>query len=275
VSLNINSKIKLNNGVEIPILGLGTYLADQGKQALQAIEFALEAGYRHFDTAAFYFNEESVGRAIRESSIDRKEIFVTTKVWNSDHGYEKTLKAFNLSMKKLDIEYVDLYLVHWPVEGLRSETWRALEKLYEEGLCRAIGVSNYTIQHLDELLEECRVEPAVNQVEYHPFLYQRKLRDYCRSKNIALESYSPLTKGQRINDRHLTEIAKKYNKSNAQILIRWNIEQEVVVIPKSSNKERIIENSKVFDFTIKPEDMEKLNALNEGYRCTWDPSNIE
>lgn len=275
MSLNINSKIKLNNGVEIPILGLGTYLADQGKQALQAIEFALEAGYRHFDTAAFYFNEESVGRAIRESSIDRKEIFVTTKVWNSDHGYEKTLKAFNLSMKKLDIEYVDLYLVHWPVEGLRSETWRALEKLYEEGLCRAIGVSNYTIQHLDELLEECRVEPAVNQVEYHPFLYQRKLRDYCRSKNIALESYSPLTKGQRINDRHLTEIAKKYNKSNAQILIRWNIEQEVVVIPKSSNKERIIENSKVFDFTIKPEDMEKLNALNEGYRCTWDPSNIE
>ena len=275
MNLNINSKLKLNNGVEIPILGLGTYLADQGHQAVQAIEFALEAGYRHFDTAAFYFNEESVGKAIRESHYDRKEIFVTTKVWNSDHGYAKTLKAFDLSMKKLDIEYVDLYLVHWPVENLRNETWRALEKLYDEGLCRAIGVSNYTIQHLDELLEDCTIEPAVNQVEYHPFLYQKKLRDYCRSKNIALESYSPLTKGQRINDKHLTEIAKKYNKSNAQILIRWNIEQEVVVIPKSSNKERIIENSKVFDFTIKPEDMEKLNALNEGYRCTWDPSNIE
>ena len=275
MKLNINSKLKLNNGVEIPILGLGTYLSEQGYQAFEAINYALDAGYRHFDTAAFYFNEESVGKAIRESSIDRKEIFVTTKVWNSDHGYEKTLKAFELSMKKLDIEYADLYLVHWPVEKLRRETWKALEKIYNEGLVRAIGVSNYTIQHLEELLEDCTIEPAVNQVEYHPFLYQKKLRDYCRSKNIVLESYSPLTKGQRIDDKHLTEIAKKYHKTNAQILIRWNLEQEVVVIPKSSNKERIIENSKVFDFTIKPEDMEKLNALNEGYRCTWDPSEIE
>jgi diketogulonate reductase-like aldo/keto reductase len=274
MSLNINTTLKLSNNVEIPIFGLGTYLAEQGKQAEDAIHIALEAGYKHFDTAAFYFNEESVGKAIRESSFDRKELFVTTKLWNSDHGYENALTAFNKSLKKLNIEYIDLYLVHWPVEGLRKESWKALEKVYKEGHCRAIGVSNYTIRHLEELLSECEIKPTVNQVEYHPFLYQRDLRDYCRSNNIALESYSPLTKGQRLQDNKLGQIAKEYNRSPAQILIRWNLEQEIVVIPKSANKNRIIENSKIFDFSIKPEDMKKLNSLNEDYRCTWDPTNI-
>lgn len=274
MSHNINSTIELNNGIKIPIFGLGTYLAEQGKQAEDAIQVALEAGYRHFDTAAFYFNEESIGKALRESSFDRSELFVTTKVWNSDHGYENTITAFNKSLKKLDVEYIDLYLIHWPVKRLRKETWRALEEIYKEGLCQAIGVSNYTIRHLEELLSECEIEPAVNQVEYHPFLYQKELRDYCRSKDIALESYSPLTKGQRIHDESLAKIANEYNRTPAQILIRWNLEQNIIVIPKSSNKNRIIENSKVFDFSIKPVDMERINSLNENYRCTWDPTNI-
>jgi diketogulonate reductase-like aldo/keto reductase len=275
MKLDINSIVKLNNDVEIPIFGLGTYLASEGQQAVNAINYALEAGYRHFDTAAFYFNEESVGKALRDSGYDRKELFVTTKLWNSDHGYDKALKAFDKSFKKLNLEYIDLYLIHWPVENLRNETWKALEKVYDEGLVKAIGVSNYTIRHIEELLGICEIPPTVNQVEYHPFLYQKELRDYCRSKEIVLESYSPLTKGNRINDENLAVIAKEYNRSPAQILIRWNLEQEVVVIPKSSNKERIIENASVFDFSIKPEDMERLNALNENYRCTWDPSNIK
>ena len=275
MDLKIDSVVKLNNGVDIPIFGLGTYLSTEGNQAIEAINYALEAGYRHIDTAAFYFNEESVGKAIRESSYERKDIFVTTKLWNNDHGYDKALQAFDLSFKKIDLEYIDLYLIHWPVELLRNETWRALEKIYDEGLVRAIGVSNYTIRHLDELLKVCDVPPAVNQVEYHPFLYQKELRDFCRGKNIVLESYSPLTKGNRINDENLAIIAKEYRRSPAQILVRWNLEQNVVVIPKSSNRERIIENASVFDFSIKAEDMDRLNALNEDYRCTWNPSNIQ
>ncbi len=274
MKIDINSTIKLNNGIDIPIFGLGTYLAEEGKQAVDAINYALEAGYRHFDTAAFYFNEESVGRAIRDSGFDRRDLFVTTKLWNSDHGYDSALKAFDLSFKKLNLEYIDLYLIHWPVEKLRNETWKALEKIYDEGLVRAIGVSNYTIRHLEELLKVCNIPPTVNQVEYHPFLYQKELRDYCRSKDIVLESYSPLTKGNRINDEKLAVIAKEYNRSPAQMLIRWNLEQEVVVIPKSSNRERIIENANVFDFKIKSEDMQRLDNLNENYRCTWNPSNI-
>ena len=217
MELNINSVVKLNNGINIPIFGLGTYLAKEGQQTIDSINYALEAGYRHFDTAAFYFNEESVGKAIRESQFERKDIFVTTKLWNDDHGYYKAMKAFEKSYKKLNLEYVDLYLIHWPVQNLRNETWKALEKIYDEGLVKAIGVSNYTISHLEELLEVCEVVPAVNQVEYHPFLYQNELRDYCKEKNITLESYSPLTKGKRINDSNLAKIAKEYKIGRAHV----------------------------------------------------------
>ena len=272
--MNIQTVKELNNGVQMPILGFGTYQLPQGPVAEKSIEIAFRTGYRHLDTAAFYHNEESVGKAVRNSSINRKDIFVTTKLWNSDQGFEQTKKAFDLSLKKLDIEYIDLYLIHWPVEGLRKDSWRALEEIYEEGLCKAIGVSNYTIRHLEELLAECRIAPTVNQVEFHPFLYQKDLHEFCKANDIQLESYSPLTKGIRINDGKISEIAKKYNKSNAQIMIKWNLQHEIVVIPKSGREERIVENAEIFDFEISKEDMKKLDLLNENFRCTWDPTDI-
>jgi diketogulonate reductase-like aldo/keto reductase len=270
---HIKSSAILNNGVEIPYLGLGTYLA-RGRKVHDVVHWALEAGYRHFDTATFYANEAELGRAIRESGIPREEIFVTTKVWNSDQGYRQTLRAFELSNKALGLDYVDLYLIHWPVEQHRRDTWKALLELYETGRCRAIGVSNYTINHLEELLAESDVIPAVNQVEFHPFLYQKKLMEFCQKNKIQLEAYSPLTKGQRLNDPSLTSIAKKYGKSSAQIMIRWVLQHYVVVIPKSSNQNRICENSEVFDFMISEEDMVFLDRLDQRWRCTWDPTNV-
>jgi diketogulonate reductase-like aldo/keto reductase len=274
MKLDISSKLKMNNDIEIPMLGLGTYLSESGSMVEKAIEYAIEAGYRHIDTAKFYFNEESVGNAVRNSSISRDEIFVTTKLWNSDHGYEQALKAFEGSLKRLDIEYIDLFLIHWPVEGLRNETWKALEKIYKEGQCKAIGVSNYTINHLKELLAECEIKPTVNQVEFHPFLFQKELMEYCKKNEIILEGYSPFAKGRRVDDPKLVPIAEKYNKTNAQIIIRWHLQHEVVVIPKSSQRHRIIENSEVYDFTISEEDMNYLDSFNENYRCTWDPTNV-
>jgi len=274
MKLDISSKLKMNNGREIPLLGLGTYLSESGSTVENAIEYALEAGYRHIDTAKFYFNEESVGKAVRNSSLAREEIFVTTKLWNTDHGYDQALKAFEGSLKRLDIEYIDLFLIHWPVERLRNETWKALEKVYKEGQCKAIGVSNYTINHLKELLAECEIKPTVNQVEFHPFLFQKELMEYCKNNDIILEGYSPFAKGRRIDDPKLIPIAEKYNKTNAQIIVRWHLQHEVVVIPKSSQKHRIIENSEVFDFNISEEDMKYLDSLNENFRCTWDPTNV-
>lgn len=270
----INSKAKLNNGVEIPYLGLGVYKAKPGEETQNAVTYALEVGYRHIDTASLYGNERDVGIAVRNSSIPREEIFVTTKLWNDDHGYEKTLKACDESLGKLDLGYIDLYLVHWPVEGIRNETWKAMEKLYEEKKCRAIGVSNYTIKHLEELLEICNVVPAINQVEFSPYLYQKELLDFCNSHDIRLEAYSPLTRGRKLDDQKLVEIAGKYEKTSAQILIRWALQHEVIVIPKSSHKERIIENADVFDFEISQEDMEKLDSFNENFRVCWDPTNV-
>jgi diketogulonate reductase-like aldo/keto reductase len=270
--LRIDTKVKLNNGVEMPIFGLGTYQTESGKEAGEAVLHALEIGYRHIDTAAMYGNEEDVGDAIKESGIPREEIFVTTKLWNSDHGYDKALAAFEESQEKLGLDYVDLYLIHWPVEDLRKESWRALEKLLKEGRCRAVGVSNYMTWHLEELLEGSSTVPAVNQVEFSPYLYLRDLHDFCRSHDIRLESYSPLTKGHQLNDPKLAEVARKYSKSPAQILIRWALQKGVVVIPKSSRKERIKENAEVFDFTISDQDMEILDSFDRGLRTSWDPS---
>jgi diketogulonate reductase-like aldo/keto reductase len=270
--LRIDTKVKLNNGVEMPIFGLGTYQTESGKEAGEAVLHALEIGYRHIDTAAMYGNEEDVGDAIKESGIPREEIFVTTKLWNSDHGYDKALAAFEESQEKLGLDYVDLYLIHWPVEDLRKESWRALEKLLKEGRCRAVGVSNYMTWHLEELLEGSSTVPAVNQVEFSPYLYLRDLHDFCRSHDIRLESYSPLTKGHQLNDPKLASIASEYSKSPAQILIRWALQKGVVVIPKSSRKERIKENAEVFDFTISDQDMEILDSFDRGLRTSWDPS---
>lgn len=271
--LTIHSTVTLNNGVAMPLLGLGVYQA-LGRECEQAVTYALEAGYRHIDTAKFYGNEMEVGRAVRRSGIPRDEVFVVTKLWNSDHGYDRARAAFRASQERLGLGVVDLYLIHWPVSAQRGESWRALEDLYAAGQMRAIGVSNYTIEHLEALLATARVVPAVNQVEFHPWLYQKELLEFCRTHGIQLEAYSPLTKGERLRDPRLVEIARKYGKTPAQILIRWCLQHEVVVIPKSSNPQRIRENADVYDFEISAEDMCRLDAFDERYHCTWDPTGV-
>jgi diketogulonate reductase-like aldo/keto reductase len=273
--MNINSTLTLNNSVEIPILGLGMYLISSGEIVRNTLNCALKSGYRHFDTAAFYANEKEIGQAIRESDIPREEIFVTTKLWNDDHGYDSTLYALDLSLSKLGLDYIDLYLIHWPVEGLRLESWRAMEKAFTDGKTRAIGVSNYMKHHLEELLNHCNSIPAINQIELSPFNYlsRKDSIDFCLKNKIMIEAYSPLTKGYKLSDPNLTEIAGRYGKSTAQILIRWALEHRFVVIPKSSNLNRIVENMDVFDFSISAQDMEFLDGLNENLATSWDPTN--
>ena len=266
------SKVTLNDGHGMPVLGLGVYRAAAGGEALAAVRHALAVGYRHIDTASLYGNEQDVGQAVRESGLPRGEVFVTTKVWNDDHGYENALQACKRSLAALGLDYIDLYLIHWPVEGLRGETWRALVKLRQEGLCRSIGVSNYTIRHLQELLASSDVVPAVNQVEFSPFRFDQPLLEFGRAKGIQLEAYSPLTKGRRLHDVRLAAVAAKYKKSVAQLLIRWCLEHAAVVIPKSTHPGRIAENAAVFDFAIDPADMRVLDALDEHLATGWDPS---
>jgi len=270
----IDSKVVLNNGVELPYLGLGVYLLSSGYEANEALIYALEIGYRLIDTASYYGNEYDIGKAVRESSIPREQIIVTTKLWNSDHGYDNAIKAYNESLKTLGLDYIDLYLIHWPVEGLRQDSWRALEKLYEEGKCRAIGVSNYTIKHLQELLDQSKTVPAVNQVEFSPFLYQEELLKFCKEHGIQLEAYSPLTRGNKFSHKTVMRLAQKYQKTPAQILLRWALEHGVVVIPKSANEKRIWENANIFNFSLDENDMQLLNNLNENYRVSWDPTYI-
>jgi diketogulonate reductase-like aldo/keto reductase len=291
MELTIDRKLPLNDGNAIPQLGLGVWQTRSGRKCEAAVLAALEAGYRHIDTASVYGNEESVGTAIRASGIGREEIFVTTKLWNTDH--RKPERALENSLRKLNVDYVDLYLIHFPVPE-RRQSWRILEILQAQGKTRSIGVSNFTIKHLTDLLGDCETVPAVNQVEFHPYLYQRELLEFCRTKGIVLEAYSPLTHGERLNDRNLVALAKKYSsppappadgsqkqarprtsaktKSPAQILIRWALEHDLVVIPKSANRERIFENAEVFDFELSPEDMRLLDSLNENLRTSWDPT---
>jgi diketogulonate reductase-like aldo/keto reductase len=295
MALKIDTKITLNDGREIPQLGLGVWQTRAGATCEAAVLAALEAGYRHIDTASMYGNEESVGAAIRTSGIPRAEIFVTTKLWNSDHGNPQ--RALDASLRKLKFDYVDLYLIHYPVRE-RRQSWRTLEALRDQGKALSIGVSNFTIRHLTELLAETATVPAINQVEFHPYLYQRDLLDFCASKGIVIEAYSPLTTGARLNDPKLVEIAKKYSiagpqppaprsrlpligkfaqrpdgRSTAQILIRWALQHGLVVIPKSANRRRIFEDADVFDFEITLGDMQLLDQFNENLRTCWDPTN--
>jgi diketogulonate reductase-like aldo/keto reductase len=271
MKLDIKSKIALNNGVKIPILGLGTLHAT-GESLQNAIIWALEAGYRHFDTAKAYRNERDVGIGIKRSGLPRDEVFITTKLWNDDHGYDNTLIAIDQSLKNLGVDFVDLYLVHWPMSGRRVETWKAMEKILAEGKARAIGVSNFTIKHIEELLAETDVVPSVNQIEFTPYLYQKDLQVYCEGKGIKIEAWSPLTGSVKLKDPKLVKIANKYGRSPAQTLIRWSLQLEAVVIPKSVHKERIIENAQVFDFNITRDDMDQLNGFNEDLRTSgWDP----
>jgi methylglyoxal/glyoxal reductase len=276
--MDISSTLTLNNGAQIPRLGLGVYLAGAGRATEDAVRWALEAGYRHIDTAAVYRNEPEVGLALRDAIdtglVEREEVFVATKLWNDNHGYDATLRAFDASLRRLALEYVDLYLIHWPVERLRRESWRALEQVLADGKARAIGVSNYTLRHLQELLDHAKVPPAVNQVELHPFLQQRELVKFCRSQNIVVEAYSPLTKGRKLGDADLAMIASEAGCSPGQTLIRWSLQKGLVVIPKSSNEDRIVENASVFDFELTVEQMARLDALEANLHTAWDPTGV-
>lgn len=274
-ALSLQSKIRLNNGVEMPVLGLGVYQSPPGRTTQSAVRSALRVGYRHFDTARIYGNEADVGQAIRDSMIPRDQIFVTTKLWNSDQGLESTVRACEASLKRLGLSYLDLYLIHFPVTETRNDSWKTMEKLVENGSCRAVGVSNFMINHLDELAESSDLVPAVNQVEFHPFLFQKELLEYCERHDIRLEAYSPLARGERLNHPTITAMGRKYSKTPAQIMIRWGLQHRLVVIPKSTREDRIRENSQVFDFKISAEDMLVLDGLNENLRTNWDPTGVQ
>jgi diketogulonate reductase-like aldo/keto reductase len=274
MALTLQSRVPLNDGNTMPVLGLGVWQAGAGKETRRAVEHALKIGYRLIDTAKMYGNERDVGAAVRESGIPRKDIFVTTKLWNDDHGYEHALRAFERSRKELGLEYVDLYLIHWPESRLRQESWKALLKVQEEGLARSVGVSNYTIKHLQELLPESPRAPAVNQVEFHPFLYQRELLEFCRTHAIQLEAYSPLVRGRRLDHPVIRGIAAQRKRTTAQILIRWSLQHGLVVIPKSVRPERIQENAAVFDFELTPDEMKRLDSLDERSHVAWNPDNL-
>ena len=263
----------LNNGVEMPLLGLGVYNM-HGTEAIQATSTAIEIGYRLIDTAEMYFNEKEIGIALKESNTKRSELFVTTKVNNSNQGYDSTLKAFDESLRLLDVEYVDLYLIHWPIKGKRKETWKAIEKIYQEGRARAIGTGNYLIPFLKELEEYASITPAVNQIEFSPYLMMKDELDYCRSKKIQLQAYTPLLRGKKFTDEKLVSLANKYGKTPAQIILRWAIQQNISSIPKSSNRNRLTENFNIFDFQLSNEDIAQMNQFDEKLRIVGDPMNM-
>lgn len=270
---NIKASVALSNGVRMPWLGLGVWQVDNGREAENAIKAAVETGYRSIDTAAIYGNEEGVGRAIKDCGVPREELFITTKVWNASHGYESTLKAFDDSRKKLGLDYIDLYLIHWPVKGKYRETWRAIEKIYGEGAARAVGVSNFHVHHLKDLMSDCTVAPMVNQVEFHPLLAQKELRGFCKEKGIQFEAWSPLMQGH-LDIPALNEIGKKHGKTPAQVVLRWDLQKEVVTIPKSIHASRIRENADIFDFRLSQEDMDAIDGLNKNRRFGSDPDNF-
>jgi methylglyoxal/glyoxal reductase len=265
----------LHNGVKMPWFGLGVFKVQDGTEVIESVKFAIKHGYKSIDTAAIYNNEEGVGQAIKESGVSRDELFITSKVWNSDQGYETTLQAFETSLTKLGLDYLDLYLIHWPGKNKYKETWRALEKLYRDGRVRAIGVSNFQIHHLQDLMSEAIIKPMVNQVEYHPNLTQTELHNFCKQENIQLEAWSPLKRGQLLEDSTIQEIAENHQKTIAQIILRWDLQNEVVTIPKSIREDRIIENADIFDFELSKVEMEKINGLNRNERSGSDPDTME
>ena len=265
-----NVLLTLNSGARVPQLGLGVWQA--GGATGRAVSSALSAGYRHVDTARVYGNEAPVGKALRDSGIARDELFVTTKLWNTDQGYDRALVACDESLKRLGLDYVDLFLIHWPVADLRLESWRALETLFREGRARSIGVSNYLLPHLRELLEVAKVVPAVNQIELTPFLQRREVTALCREAGILLEAYSPLTRGKRLDHPQLVEIAARTGRTPAQVLLRWNVQHGAIVLPKSVTPSRIEENALIFDFELDLDAMATLDGLEEGLVTGWDPA---
>lgn len=265
--------ITLSNGVQIPQVGLGTFKST-GEEAYISVLTALKNGYRHIDSARVYGNEKEVGRAVKDSQVPREEIFITTKIYIDQMGYDKTLKSFEESLQWLGMGYVDLLMIHWPQKDeLNRETWKALEKIYSDKKARAIGVCNFKIHHLEHLFPYCTVKPMVNQFELHPWLQQVPTREFCASQGIAVTSYGPLIKGQAFQIPELQELAQKYHKSIVNIIVRWGIQNNLIMIPKSITPERIKENFDVFDFEISPEDMLRIRKLNRGTRVYSDPDN--
>lgn len=263
-------EVKLNNGVLIPQPGFGTFLTPDGETAVNAVRCAIEQGYRHIDTAAVYGNEVSVGEGIRQGGVPREELFVTSKVWNTERGYETTLRAFDKTLKDLGLDYLDLYLIHWPAntlqfgdaaDGINQETWRALEKLYNEGMIRAIGLSNFMPHHLEAVLQKAEVMPAVDQIEYHPGFLQQECVDYCKEKGIVVEAWSPLGRGSVLFDELLMGLAEKYGSTVAQLVVRWVMQKGIVPLVKSITPSRIEENYQVFDFQIMDEDMALIDGI--------------
>ncbi|WP_409404960.1 aldo/keto reductase [Priestia megaterium] len=279
MSNHLQDTVTLHNGVKMPWLGLGVFKVEEGPELVNAVKTAIIKGYRSIDTAAIYGNEEGVGEGIRqglkEAGLSREDIFVTSKVWNADLGYEETLAAYETSLQKLGLEYLDLYLIHWPVEGKYKEAWKALETLYKEEKVRAVGVSNFQIHHLEDLMKDGEVKPVINQVEYHPRLTQKELHAFCQKHDIQLEAWSPLMQGELLDNDVLKEIAEKHGKSVAQIILRWDLQNGVVTIPKSTKEHRIVENSSVFDFELDAEDVSKINELNQNHRVGPDPDNFD
>ncbi len=268
---DLSSCVTLSNDVKMPLFGLGTWDLQEGEEVENVVRWALEAGYRSIDTASYYANENGVGNAVKRSGIPREEIFITTKVKNTDQGYEQTLCALNTSLQKLGTDYVDLYLVHWPVKGKFNDTWMAMEKIYRDGKARSVGVSNFSIHHLDALLNPATIIPMVNQVEFHPRLQQPELQEYCREHQIQYEAWSPIMKGQVLDISELVEIGKKYRKSAVQITLRWMVQKMIVTIPKSSRKERIIANADIFDFELDKNEMDIIDSLDRGQRIGEHP----
>jgi diketogulonate reductase-like aldo/keto reductase len=275
---SLTATYRLNDGHRIPCLGLGVFQMDPGTQTQQAVRWALEAGYRMIDTAALYDNETDVGAGVRESGVAREEVFVTTKLWHSEHGFDSSQRAFRASLQRLGFDYVDLYLIHWPrapSPADRLASWRGLVKLQEEGLCRSIGVSNYTVRHLEEILADSKTVPTVNQVELHPFVYDPELHAFCTRHGIRLEAWAPITRGKQFDHPTVARLAQDHRKSPAQVLLRWGLQHGFVEIPKSAHQDRIRENAQVFDFTLSAADMGALDALRGGPRVgAWDPVNI-
>ncbi|MEI2463429.1 aldo/keto reductase [Niallia taxi] len=276
---HLQDTVALSNGVQMPWLGLGVFQVEDGSTVVESVRTAIKNGYRSIDTAAIYQNETGVGQGIKaglaEAGISREELFITSKVWNEDLGYDKTLAAFETSLEKLGLDYLDLYLIHWPKANKYQEAWRALETLYRNGKVKVIGVSNFQIHHLEELMKDAEIKPMINQVEFHPKLTQVELRAFCQQHGIQVEAWSPLMQGKLLDNSLLMTIAAKYNKSVAQVIIRWDLQNGVITIPKSIKEHRIIENADVFDFSLTSEEMEQIAGLNEDLRVGPDPDNFD
>jgi diketogulonate reductase-like aldo/keto reductase len=271
---DIKGSFQLHNGVDIPYLGLGVFQSQDGDEVKNAIKHAFRAGYRHIDTAAIYHNERGVGEAVKESRIPREDIFITSKLWNGNQGYDSAFKALDASLERLGTDYLDLYLIHWPVKGKFKDSWRALEEVYKKGKVRAIGVSNFLQHHLEDLLQDAGIIPTVNQMEFHPYLVQQSLLDFCRLHGIQYQAWAPIMKGKANEIPLLNELAEKYNKTAVQVVLRWDLQKGVVTIPKSVNEERIKSNADIFDFSLSDEEVAMIDALDKHERIGPDPDNF-